>query len=75
MAAVPAARWLLTAVFATAGLGAPPARGRPGTARAEDRVSDAFHVLMCAALTAMTWRSEPAPALWLQTALFGCAAI
>jgi hypothetical protein len=30
---------------------------------------------MCAALTAMTWRPEPAAATWLQAALFGCAAL
>ena len=30
---------------------------------------------MCVALTAMTWRSEPAAAAWLQAALFGCAAL
>ncbi len=30
---------------------------------------------MCAALIAMTWRSEPAAATWLQVALFGCAAL
>jgi hypothetical protein len=30
---------------------------------------------MCAALIAMTWRSEPAAATWLQAALFGCAAL
>jgi hypothetical protein len=30
---------------------------------------------MCVALTAMTWRSEPAPAAWFQAALFGCAAL
>ena len=30
---------------------------------------------MSAALIAMTWRSEAALALWLQTALFGCAVI
>jgi len=29
---------------------------------------------MCAALIAMTWRSEPAAATQLQVALFGCAA-
>ena len=70
-----AARWLLTAVFAAAGLASLPARRRAGTARAADRVCDVFHVLMSAALIAMTWRSEPALAVWLQTALFGCAVI
>jgi Domain of unknown function (DUF5134) len=75
MVALLPARCLLTAVFAAAGLGALPPRGRAGTAPAEDRVAAAFRVLMCAALTAMTWRSEPAPARWLQSALFGCAVI
>jgi Domain of unknown function (DUF5134) len=70
-----AARWLLTAVFAAAGLRPLLALGRAGTARAADRVCDVLHVLMSAALLAMTWRSEPAPAVWLQTALFGCAVI
>jgi hypothetical protein len=44
-----------------------------GATRAADRISAAFHVLMSAALLTMTWRSEPAAAVWLQTALFGCA--
>lgn len=70
-----AARWLLTAIFAVAGLGSLPVLRRAGTAPKGDRVSDVFHVLMGAALVAMTWRSEPALALWLQTALFGCAVI
>ena len=30
---------------------------------------------MCAALTAVTWRSEPAAAAWVQAAVFGCAAL
>src|SRR5215471_11799069 len=30
---------------------------------------------MCAALIAMTWRSEPAAATWRQVALFGCAGL
>ena len=59
------ARWLLTAVFAAAGLGpVPTRRGRVGTARAADRVSDVFHVLISTALIAMTWRSEAAVAVW-----------
>jgi hypothetical protein len=70
-----AARWLLTAVFAAAGLGSLPVLWRAATARAADWVSDVCHVLMSAALIAMTWRSEPARALWLQAALFGCAVI
>jgi hypothetical protein len=34
-----------------------------------------FCVVMCAALTAMTWRPEPAAAAWAQAAAFGCAAL
>src|SRR6266700_2472994 len=59
MAGALAARWLLTAVFAAAGLGSRPVPGRPvpgrpvpgrvGTARAAARVSVLFHALMCAA--------------------------
>jgi Domain of unknown function (DUF5134) len=70
-----AARWLLTAVFAAACLGSVPARGRGATARVAGGISDVFHVLMCAALIAMTWRSEPTASAWFQTALFGCAVI
>jgi hypothetical protein len=71
-----AARWLLTGVFAAAGLGAAlPRREPPGSARPTDRVSAVFCGAMCAALIAMTWRSEPAGATWLQTALSGCAAL
>ena len=71
-----AARWVLTAVFAAAGLGAVLPRREPaGSARPADRVSAVFCAAMCAALTAMTWRSEPAAATWLQGALFGCAAL
>ncbi|WP_460348140.1 DUF5134 domain-containing protein [Actinoallomurus acanthiterrae] len=69
------ARWLLTAVFTVAGLESLLALRRVGMTRASDRISEAFHVLMSAALIAMTWRSEPASAVWLQTALFGCAAV
>ena len=75
MAGALAARWLLTAVFAAAGLGSLPARRRAGTARAAARVSEVFHALMCTALIAMTWRSEPIAPVWSLTALFGCAAI
>lgn len=66
-----AARWLLTAVFAAAGAGLLSARGRTGS----NRVSDAFHALICAALIAMTWRAQPIAPTWLQTALFSCAVL
>jgi hypothetical protein len=69
------ARWLLTAVFAAACLGSVPARGRAATARVAGRISDVFHLLMCAALIAMTWRSEPIAPAWFLTALFGCAVV
>ena len=71
-----AARWLLTVVFAAAGAGAAlPRRGQAGAADAAGRVPAVSCVVMCAALTAMTWRSEPAAATWLQAALFGCTAL
>src|SRR5712692_10336207 len=71
-----AARWLLTTVFAAAGLRAALPRREPaGSAESADRVSAVFCGAMCAALIAMTWRSEPAAATWLQAALFGCAAL
>ena len=71
-----AARWLLTAVFAAAGLTAALPRREPaGSAQPADRVPAVFCGAMCAALIAMTWRSEPAAATWLQAALFGCAAL
>jgi hypothetical protein len=71
-----AARWLLTAVFAAAGLTAAlPRRVPAGSAQPADRVSAVFCGAMCAALIVMTWRSEPAAATWLQAALFGCAAL
>src|SRR5262245_14515041 len=71
-----AARWLLTAVFAAAGLGAVlPRRAPAGSARPVDRVSAVFCAAMCAALIVMTWRSEPAAAVWLQAVAFGCAAL
>jgi len=71
-----AARWLLTVVFAAAGLGAALLRrGRAGAADAAGRVPAVFCVVMCAALTAMTWWSEPAVAAWVQAAVFGCAAL
>jgi hypothetical protein len=71
-----AARWVLTAVFAAAGLTAAlPQRDPAGSAQPAKRVSAVFCSAMCAALIAMTWRSEPAAATWLQAALFGCAAL
>jgi len=70
-----AVRWLLTAVFAAAGLGSLPVPGRVDTARAAARVSEVFHALMCAALIAMTWWSEPIVPAWFLTALFGCAVV
>lgn len=54
-----AARWLLTALFAAAGLASLPVRERAGTARVADRISGVFHALMSAALIVMIWRSEP----------------
>jgi Domain of unknown function (DUF5134) len=62
------ARWLLTAVFVAAALCA-------GLVRRSERPAAAFCVLMCAALIAMTWRTEPAVATWVQVAGFGCAAL
>jgi hypothetical protein len=71
-----AARWLFTAVFASAGLGAArPRRGPARAARPADRISAVLCATMCAALTAVTWRPEPAAATWPQAALFGCAAL
>src|SRR6266702_4362838 len=71
-----AARWLFTAVFAVAGLGAAlPRRDRAEWGRSADRFPAVLCVTMCAALIAMTWRSEPAAATWLQVAVFGCAAL
>src|ERR1700722_1289274 len=75
MAGAVAARWLLTAVFAAAGLGSLPVLGRVDTARAAARVSEVFHALMCTALIAMTWRSEPIAPTWFEPALFGCAVV
>ncbi|HEU5391930.1 MAG TPA: DUF5134 domain-containing protein [Streptosporangiaceae bacterium] len=72
----PTARWLLTAVFSAAGLGAAlPRHGPAGAAGAAGRVPAMSCLLMCAALTAMTWWSEPAAAAWPQAAVFGCAAL
>jgi len=71
-----AARWVLTTVFAAAGVTAAlPQRGPAGSAQPAERVSAVFCSAMCAALIAMTWRSEPAAATWPQAALFGCAAL
>jgi len=71
-----AARWLLTVVFAAAGLRAALPRREPArSARPADQVSAVFCSAMCAALIFMTWWSEPAAAIWLQAALFGCAAL
>jgi hypothetical protein len=47
------AKWLLTAVFAAAGLESLLALRRAGMALAADWISEAFHVLMGAALIAM----------------------
>ena len=70
-----AARWALTAVFAAAGLAAAlPRRAPTGSAQPAEPVSAVFCGAMCGALIAMTWRSEPSAATWLQVALFGCAA-
>ena len=69
-----AARWLVTVVFAAAGLAASRPRRRTGTTPAGwDSV--VFCAVMCAALIVMTWRSEPAAAAWTQAAVFGCAAL
>ena len=71
-----AARWVLTAVFAAAGLRATlPWRAPAESAQLAERVSAVFCGAMCAALIAMIWRSEPAAATWPQAALFGCAAL
>jgi hypothetical protein len=75
MAGAVAARWLLTAVLASSRAGLTAGPGRAGTARAAARVSEVFHALMCTALIAMTWRSEPIAPVWSLTALFGCAVI
>ena len=70
-----AARWVLTAVFAAAGLTATlPSRAPAESAQLAERVSAVSCGAMCAALIAMIWRSEPAAATLLQAALFGCAA-
>lgn len=70
------ARWLLTVVFAAAGLGAAlPRRGPTDPADAAGRVPAVFCAAMCAALIAMTRWSEPAAVAWAQTPVFGCAAL
>lgn len=53
-------------VFAAAGARILSARGRAGA----NRVSTALHVLMCAALIVMTWRSRLALPLSFQVAAF-----
>jgi Domain of unknown function (DUF5134) len=69
-------RWILTAVFAAAGLTAAlPQREPAKSAQPTDQVSAVFCGAMCAALIPMTWWSEPAAAAWLQAALFGCAGL
>jgi len=71
-----AARWLLTVVFAAAGLRAGLPRREPaGSAQPADRASAVFCGMMCAALIAMAWLPEPGTAAWLQAALFACAAL
>jgi hypothetical protein len=71
-----AARWLLTAVFTVAALRVGvPLRERADSARPENRVSVVFCGVMCAALIAMAWWSEPTAATWLQAALFACAVV
>ena len=70
-----AARWALTAVFAAAGLTAALPRRDPRGQRSPQKGLECLCSVMCAALIAMTWRSEPAAATWLQAALFGCAAL
>jgi hypothetical protein len=71
-----AARWLLTALFTAAGLTAVlPRRGPAEPTQSAARHMAAFCAVMCAALIAMTWRSEPAAATWLQASAFGCAAL
>lgn len=59
-----AARWMLTVVFAAAGLtaGLPPLRRLAGSAQTADRVSAVFCGVLCAALIAMRGgRSRPPP--------------
>lgn len=69
------ARWLLTAVFATAALGtAVQWRKSAGSARRADQPAAVLCIVMCTALIAMTWWLEPAALTWVQVAGFGCAA-
>ena len=75
IAALPA-RWLLTVVFAAAGVAAVlPWRGPAAAAGAARRQPAVSCMVMCTALTAMTWWSEPAAAEWVQAAAFGGAAL
>lgn len=70
------ARWLLTAVFAAAALAAVlPLRAPARTAAGADRAGAVFCLAMCAAMAAMTWLPEPAAAVWMQAAGFGCAGL
>src|SRR5215472_9861577 len=71
-----AAGWLFTAVFAVAALVAVlPRPGQAGQVRRADRAAAVLCVMMCTALIAMTWWLEPAGAMWVQVAGFGCAAL
>ncbi len=71
-----AASWLFTIVFGAAALGASlPLTRRARRPRPAGRAAAGFCVAMCAALIAMTWRAEPAPAVWLQVAVFGATAL
>jgi hypothetical protein len=46
------------------------------TLRRGERVAVALCPVLCAALIAMTWRSEPpAAAVWVQVTVFGCTAL
>src|SRR5215472_15338568 len=68
-----AERLLFTCVFAAAALGAAlPLVRQAGLAK---RAAALFCIAMCAALIAMSWWAEPAGAVWLQVAMFGCAAV
>jgi Domain of unknown function (DUF5134) len=70
-----AARWLFTAVFAAAALGAVLSRRRAAGPGRGDRAGAGFCLVMCAALIAMAWWAEPAAVVWVQVAGFGCAAL
>lgn len=69
-------RWLLTPVFAAAALAAVlPLRAPVRTAARADRAGAGFCLAMCAAMAVMTWLPEPAAAVWVQAAGFGCAGL